>query len=45
VGIRETLIGAGIVGSVATLAALYLPGMRDIEEEAAGTPRPATAGT
>jgi len=43
VGIRETLIGAGLVGSIATLAALYLPGMRDIESGSERTPRPATA--
>jgi MFS family permease len=30
-GARPTLVGAGIVGAVATLAALFLPGMRDPE--------------
>jgi hypothetical protein len=28
IGVRETLIGAGIIGGVVTFAALYLPGMR-----------------
>jgi MFS family permease len=31
VGVRATLIGAAVVGSVVTLGALFLPGMRDIE--------------
>jgi MFS family permease len=31
VGVRATLIGAGLVGAAITLAALFLPGMRDIE--------------
>jgi hypothetical protein len=31
VGVRATLLGAGIVGGVVTLGALFLPGMRDIE--------------
>ena len=35
VGVRATLIGAAIIGTVATLGALFLPGMRDIEGEAA----------
>jgi Transmembrane secretion effector len=30
-GVRATLVGAGIAGAVVTLLALYLPGMRDIE--------------
>ena len=30
-GVRATLIGAGLVGGAITLAALFLPGMRDIE--------------
>jgi DHA3 family tetracycline resistance protein-like MFS transporter len=34
VGARATLVGAGIIGAVITLAALFLPGMRDIEHEA-----------
>ena len=31
VGVRATLVGAGVIGAAATLAALFLPGMRDIE--------------
>jgi MFS family permease len=31
VGVRATLIGAGLAGAAITLAALFLPGMRDIE--------------
>ena len=31
VGVRATLIGAAAIGCVFTLAALFLPGMRDIE--------------
>lgn len=31
VGVRETLIGAGIVGAMITTAFLFLPGMRDLE--------------
>jgi MFS family permease len=34
VGVRATLIGAGLVGAAITLAALFLPGMRDIESSA-----------
>ena len=30
-GVRSTLVGAGLVGAAVTLAALFLPGMRDIE--------------
>ena len=35
VGVRATLIGAAVIGGVATLGALFLPGMRDIEGVAA----------
>jgi DHA3 family tetracycline resistance protein-like MFS transporter len=35
VGVRATLIGAAVIGGVATLGALFLPGMRDIEGIAA----------
>jgi DHA3 family tetracycline resistance protein-like MFS transporter len=35
VGVRATLVGAAAIGAVVTLAALFLPGMRDIEQEAA----------
>jgi MFS family permease len=31
VGARATLVGAGVIGAAITLAALFLPGMRDIE--------------
>ncbi len=33
VGARWTLVGAGVGGAAITLAALYLPGMRDVERE------------
>ena len=36
IGARATLVWAGVAGSVVTLAALFLPGMRAIE----GAPRP-----
>jgi DHA3 family tetracycline resistance protein-like MFS transporter len=32
VGARATLVGAAIVGALATVGALFLPGMRDIEQ-------------
>jgi MFS family permease len=31
-GVRATLVGAGLVGAAITVAALFLPGMRDIED-------------
>ena len=31
VGVRATLVGAAVIGGVSTFAALFLPGMRDIE--------------
>ena len=31
-GVRATLVGAGILGGAITLAALFLPGMRDVED-------------
>ena len=31
VGVRATLVGAGLLGSAATLGALFLPGMRSVE--------------
>jgi MFS family permease len=37
-GVRSTLVGAGLVGAAITLAALFLPGMRDVEASR-GTPR------
>jgi DHA3 family tetracycline resistance protein-like MFS transporter len=36
VGTKETLVGAGVIGAVGTLAFLYLPGMRATER---GAPR------
>lgn len=39
IGVRATLIGAGVVGAVCTLAALFLPGMRQVD--GALTSRPA----
>jgi DHA3 family tetracycline resistance protein-like MFS transporter len=45
VGVRATLVGAAIVGAAVTLGALFLPGMRDVEQARADTgarqrPRP-----
>jgi DHA3 family tetracycline resistance protein-like MFS transporter len=31
VGVRATLVGAGLIGAAATFGALFIPGMRDIE--------------
>jgi DHA3 family tetracycline resistance protein-like MFS transporter len=31
IGVQATLVGAGLIGGAVTLAALYLPGMRDLE--------------
>ena len=31
VGIRQTLVGAGVLGAGITIAFLFLPGMRDLE--------------
>jgi DHA3 family tetracycline resistance protein-like MFS transporter len=33
IGVRETLVGAGIVGAAITAAFLFLPGMRDLERQ------------
>jgi MFS family permease len=38
VGVRATLVGAAVIGSVFTLGALFLPGMRAIEGVAAEAP-------
>ena len=35
VGVEETLVAAGLIGSVITLAFLFLPGMRDLERKPA----------
>ena len=37
IGARTTLVGASVIGTVATVAALLIPGMRNIEGQ---TPRP-----
>ena len=34
IGARETLIAAGLLGAIVTLAALYVPGMRVLDERA-----------
>jgi DHA3 family tetracycline resistance protein-like MFS transporter len=34
IGAQATLVGAGLLGSVVTLAALYVPGMRTLDERA-----------
>jgi hypothetical protein len=39
VGVRATLVGAALIGTVATLGALFLPGMRDIEGVSGKTDR------
>jgi MFS family permease len=46
-GARATLVGAGVLGGVVTLAFLFLPGMRDIERSGilVGTPIDATEDT
>jgi DHA3 family tetracycline resistance protein-like MFS transporter len=31
VGVRATLVAAGLIGTAATLGALFIPGMRDVE--------------
>ena len=44
-GARLTLVGAGVGGAAITLAALYLPGMRDVErEQPVAEPEPVAAG-
>jgi DHA3 family tetracycline resistance protein-like MFS transporter len=34
VGVRATLVGAAAIGAAATVCALFLPGMRDVEGQA-----------
>jgi hypothetical protein len=34
-GVRETLVGAGVLGGVVTLTFLFIPGMRDLERTGA----------
>jgi hypothetical protein len=45
-GVRATLVGAGVIGAVATFGALFLPGIRTFDRHASSgpVPRPA-AGT
>jgi DHA3 family tetracycline resistance protein-like MFS transporter len=40
VGVKATLVGAALIGAVATLGALFLPGMRDIETPGRPSPPP-----
>lgn len=44
-GARTTLIGAAAIGGAITLAALFLPGMRDIEGQLGDALTPAANGT
>jgi len=37
IGVRTTLVGAGILGAIVTFSFLFLPGMRSIEREPAST--------
>jgi hypothetical protein len=32
IGVRETLVGAGVLGAVVTFGFLFLPGMREVEK-------------
>ncbi len=36
VGVRATLVGSAVIGGAITLAALFLPGMRDVEGDQTG---------
>jgi hypothetical protein len=36
-GARETLVAAGVLSGVITLAFLFLPGMRDLERDPSAT--------
>jgi MFS family permease len=38
-GARETMIGAGVLGATVTIAALFLPGMRDVDGAATAIDR------
>jgi DHA3 family tetracycline resistance protein-like MFS transporter len=40
-GLRTTLIGAGILGAVVTFAVLLVPGVRQMDDVLAGAPEPA----
>ncbi|MGK5684313.1 MFS transporter [Actinoplanes sp. URMC 104] len=39
IGVRETLMGAGLLGAAVTIGFLFLPGMRRLEEETRYAPR------
>jgi Transmembrane secretion effector len=39
IGVRATLIGGGVLGGIVTLAALFVPGVREVDER----PRPTSA--
>ena len=41
IGVRATLISAGLIGAGCTLAALFLPGMRAVDGALTGRPEPA----
>jgi DHA3 family tetracycline resistance protein-like MFS transporter len=41
-GVRTTLIGAGVLGAAVTFAALLVPGVRALDDAAAAEARPAT---
>jgi DHA3 family tetracycline resistance protein-like MFS transporter len=43
IGARAALVGAGVIGGLVTFSALLLPGMREIEGEAAGEAEAVTA--
>jgi DHA3 family tetracycline resistance protein-like MFS transporter len=43
IGVRATLVGAGLVGAAATLSALFIPGMRSVEGSVASGSAAATA--
>jgi DHA3 family tetracycline resistance protein-like MFS transporter len=44
VGVRTTLVAAGLIGAVATFGALFLPGMRKIEQTIGPVGPAATVG-
>jgi MFS family permease len=41
IGVRTTLVGAGVIGALVTFAALWLPGMRAPEQNGRGLPESA----
>jgi hypothetical protein len=44
IGVRPTLIAAGVLGGLVTFAALYLPGVRAVERAGAAGVEPLPAG-